>query len=146
MRPFLHAALIVPLLVPATVFGQEHPPSGPATLSGYAEAWSSHDVERIASYFSDDATYEDVTLGVVKHGRAAIQAFARETFDALPGFALEQRSLVGGEGWATMEWVMTGTDRETGKEFSIRGVSVMELDGSKIRSNSDYWNMADFPQ
>jgi ketosteroid isomerase-like protein len=39
---------------------------------------------------------------------------------------------------------MSGTYGETGKSFSVRGVSVMQLENGKIRRNSDYWNMAEF--
>ncbi len=143
MRRSLHFALIVSLTTASAVAAQDRPPSAARSLAGYAEAWSAHDVERIASYFTEDAIYEDVTLGEVHRGRPAIKAFAQGTFDLLPEFAIEQRSLLGGERWAAVEWVMTGTDRATGKRFSVRGVSVMELEGGKIRRNSDYWNMAD---
>ncbi len=30
----------------------------------------------------------------------------------------------------------------TGKRFSIRGVTIIELQGGKIRRNSDYWDAA----
>lgn len=136
------ALLVVPGVAPAAS-GQERPRAAPASLAGYARAWSAHDVERIAAHFTDDAVYEDVTLGEVRRGRAAIRTFARGTSDALPGFALEQRSLRRGERWATPEWVMRGTDRATGKRFAVRGVSVMELERGRIRRNTDYWNMAD---
>lgn len=34
----------------------------------------------------------------------------------------------------------------TGKSFSIRGTSVMELDGNKIKRNSDCWNLVSLLQ
>ena len=145
MPQYRHAALIALLCVaPAAASAQDRPPAAARSLAGYARAWTAHDVERIAAHFTDDAIYEDVSLGAVHRGRAAIRAFARGTFTALPGFAMTQRSLRQGDGWATLEWVMSGTDSATGKRFSVRGVSVMELDGGRIRRNSDYWNMADF--
>jgi hypothetical protein len=30
----------------------------------------------------------------------------------------------------------------TGKRFSIRGVTILELQGDKIRRDSDYWDAA----
>lgn len=140
MRRSLCLAPIVLLLLASAVHAQDaaHP------LAGYVEAWSAHDAERVASYFTEDAVYEDVTLGQAFEGRAAIEAFARGTFETLPGFAIELRSFLGGERWAAIEWVMSGSHRATGKPFAVRGVSVMELDGGRIRRNSDYWNMADF--
>lgn len=145
MRHSRHAALIACLtFAPVTVGAQASAAAATATLAGYTQAWTAHDVERIAAYFTEDATYEDVTLGEVHRGRAAIAGFARGTFAALPGFTMTQRSLHQGERWATLEWVMSGTDSATGRRFSVRGVSVMELEGGRIRRNADYWNMADF--
>ncbi|GAC1465860.1 MAG: hypothetical protein PVSMB5_08100 [Ktedonobacteraceae bacterium] len=53
--------------------------------------------------------------------------------------------------WAGAEWVMTGTHRgdmpglpATNKACTIRGATVCELQGDKIRRNSDYWDMATF--
>jgi steroid delta-isomerase-like uncharacterized protein len=48
-----------------------------------------------------------------------------------------------------MEWVMSGTQKgsfpgmpATGKRFSTRGVTILELQAGKIRRNSDYWDAA----
>ena len=144
MRAFLAAVLVAPFFAASTAPAQKDLPSVSHSLSGYAEAWSTHDVERIAGYFTEDAVYEDVALGEVNRGKSAIKRFAESTFAALPGFAIKQKSLVVGDGSAAMEWIMTGTDRATERRFSVRGVSIMELEGGKIRRNSDYWNMADF--
>lgn len=120
-------------------------------LEGYAEAWSSHDVERIASFFTDDCSYEDVALGIVNRGKEQLRAFADGTFAAFPDFAIEPRSSFAAGGWTATEWVMSGTHRgdlpglpATGKRFSVRGASIMELEEGKIRRNSDYWDMAAF--
>ena len=144
MRTFLAAILVAPFIAALAAPAKEDASSVSHSLSGYTEAWSTHDLERIAGYFTEDAVYEDVALGEVHRGKSAIKKFAESTFAALPGFAIQQRSLVVGDGSATMEWIMTGTDRATERRFSVRGVSIMELEGGKIRRNSDYWNMADF--
>ena len=144
MRSFLPTVLMAPLLAASAASAQEHGSVEAHLFSSYAAAWSSNNVERVAAYFTDDAIYEDVALGRVHHGKSAIKAFAQGTFDALPGFKMKQQSLVLGNGSAAFEWVMSGTYRETGKSFSVRGVSVMQLENGKIRRNSDYWNMAEF--
>jgi steroid delta-isomerase-like uncharacterized protein len=144
MHSFLPTVLMVPLLAASTASGQDQGSAEARLLSSYAAAWSSHDVEKVAAYFTDDAIYEDVTLGQVHQGKSAIKAFAQGTFDMLPGYAMKQQSLVLGNGSAAVEWVMSGTYGETGKSFSVRGVSVMQLENGKIRRNSDYWNMAEF--
>ena len=143
MRSFL-PLLLVPLLAASAASGEDHGSAEARLLLSYEAAWSAHDAEKVAAYFTDDAVYEDVALGEVHRGKAAIKAFAKGTFEILPGYALKPRSLVVGKGSAAVEWVMSGTFRETGKSFSVRGVSVMQLENGKIRRNSDYWNMAEF--
>lgn len=144
MRSFLVTTLMVPLVAASAAFAQEHVSVEERLLSGYAAAWSSNDVEKLAAYFTDDAIYEDVALGEVHRGKPAIMAFARGTFDALPGFTMKPQSLVVGNESAAFEWIMSGTFRKTGKSFSVRGVSVMQFENGKIRRNSDYWNIAEF--
>ena len=144
MRAFLTAVLLAPFVAASAAPAQQKSPSVAHALSGYTQAWSAHDADRIAAYFTDDAVYEDVALGEVSRGKPAIKKFAQGTFDSMPGFTIEQKSLVIGERSAAMEWIMSGTDRATAKRFSVRGVSIMELRSGKITRNSDYWNLADF--
>jgi len=122
-------------------------------LADYTTAWNSHDVEKIPSFFTDDCIYEDVAMGAVNRGKEEVRAFASGIFAAFPDFKIEITSrLVAGDREAS-EWIISGTQTgdlpgipATGKSFSIRGVSIIELHGGKIRRSSDYWNMAAFLQ
>ncbi len=123
-------------------------------LRKYAAAWNAHDIERVMTYFTDDATYEDVALGLVNTGKPQIREFARSMFDATPDINFEVVSLIVAGDRIASEWGMTGTQTgpsmtglpSTGKPFSIRGASVGELAGDKIKRNSDYWNLASLLQ
>ena len=119
----------------------------------YLAAWNSHDVEKIASFFTDDCVYEDVAVGAVSRGKEELKAFASTTFAAFPDFKVEPTSRFVAGDWAGTEWIMRGTQTgdllgipATGKSFSIRGASIRELHEGKIRRNADYWNMASFLQ
>lgn len=100
--------------------------------------------------FTDDCLYEDVTFGVVLRGKKELRAFADGCFAAVPDFAFEltSRSAAGKAG--AMEWRMSGTHRgdfpglpATGRTFSgIRGASVVEFEGGRMRRCSDYWDAA----
>lgn len=49
------------------------------------------------------------------------------------------------DGHGTIEWVFSGTDQGiygTGRTFSVRGVAVLDVRGSKIARNSDYFDLA----
>lgn len=121
-------------------------------LESWAAAWSSHDTRRVLALFTDDCIYEDVTFGVVTHGKEELRAFADGVFAAVPDFRIELTSRFAAGTWAGMEWVMAGTHQgdfpgmpATGRRFSkIRGAAIAELLGGKLRRNSDYWDAVTF--
>src|SRR5215472_9825287 len=94
----------------------------------WIDAWNSHNPDTVVALYTEDAVLEDVTLGAVNRGRAAIRDFAVSTFAALPDahFDLVRSTVKDGHG--TIEWVVSGTDTGafggTGKPYSVRGVSV----------------------
>ena len=120
-------------------------------IDQWATAWSSHDVDRVLRLFTDNCTYEDVPIGVVNRGKDALRVFAEFFFSVAPDFKIEVARRFEIEGWAAGEWTMFGTQKgdmpnlpATGKLFSIRGVTILELEGEKISRCSDYWDMAAF--
>jgi steroid delta-isomerase-like uncharacterized protein len=115
----------------------------------WAAAWSSHDPERVVSLFDEDCVFEDVTFGVVARGKKELRAFAQGVFAGIPDFKIELTSRFMAGGAAGVEWVMSGTHKgdfpgmpATGKRFSIRGATILELAEGKIRRDSDYWDAA----
>jgi steroid delta-isomerase-like uncharacterized protein len=121
-------------------------------LENWAAAWSSHDAEKVLALFTDDCVYEDVTFGVVTRGKEELRAFATGAFAAVPDFKFQLTTRFAVGHLAGMEWLMSGTHAgdfpglpATGRRFSsIRGATIVELHGSKIRRNSDYWDAATF--
>lgn len=118
-------------------------------LEAWAMAWSSHDTEKVLSLFTDDCVYEDVTFGVINHEKEELRAFAEGVFAGIPDFKVDLKTRFAAGSWACMEWVMSGTHKgdfpgmpATGERFSIRGVTILELQAGKIRRNSDYWDAA----
>lgn len=121
-------------------------------MGPYLEAWNSHDPANVGAYMANDATYEDLAVGVVHEGREAIEAFVNTThqFSEDYRFTLVSQQQSGGQYAA--EWEMAGTNTgeaaglpATNKPYRIRGVSVGRLDADgKIVQNRDYWNMADY--
>ena len=56
---------------------------------------------------------------------------------------LANSSIQGGHG--SIEWVFSGTDAgmfKTGKQFSVRGVSIVTVKNGKISRNIDYYDVA----
>ncbi len=122
-------------------------------LDDWATAWSSSDFsdpERVLALFLDDGVFEDVTFGVLVHGKEELRRFVNDAFSAVPDFKYEVTRRFATNQWAAIEWVMSGTHRgdfpgipATNKRFSsVRGSTVLELEAGKIRRESDYWDAA----
>ena len=108
-------------------------------------AWNSHDVEKVIPVYTEGVLYEDVTFGLVNHGSAELRKFATFFFDAVPDLKLEMvKSTIDGQ-HGTIEWVFSGADKgvyKTGKKFSVRGVSVIDLEEGKVSRSLDFYDSA----
>jgi steroid delta-isomerase-like uncharacterized protein len=118
----------------------------------YLDAWNAHDGDAVVSWMTDDAVYEDVALGQMHKGKEAIRTFVNDMESNLSSdYRFEAVSEQSTDTAYHTEWRLCGThDRDggglpaTNKQFEIRGVSVGTLQDGKIKTNRDYWNMADF--
>lgn len=115
----------------------------------YAAAWSTQNVEKILSFFTEDCVYEDVALSAVNTGKQELEAFLRATFAAIPDFQIEPKAAFAAGPQRANEWVMSGTQSgpfpgipATNRSFSVRGASIMEMEQGRIRRNTDYWSLA----
>ena len=149
MKGFRSYRLTGAILGVLTVVGSLHaraqvPP--PQIGQAWVDFWNSRDVNLAATLFTNDVFYEDVTLGAVNHGILELQAFAEFYFSTAPPdarFDLVASQIRGQHGYIEWVWtVPTDTFFGTGKPFSVRGVTAIDLDGNKIARNSDYWDLA----
>ncbi len=121
-------------------------------MTDYLTAWNSHDGAKVTAFMADDASYEDVALGVVHEGHDAIAAFVDQAHHASKDYSFTSVSEQQVGDRYAMEWEMAGTNTgegggvpATNKPYRIRGVSIGQLDtAGKIKVNRDYWNMADY--
>jgi uncharacterized protein (TIGR02246 family) len=63
-------------------------------VSAYVEAMNRHDVEGVLNFFSEDAAYEDVAIGVVRRGRSQIEEFVTFFFHCYHNVTYTPRSAV----------------------------------------------------
>src|SRR5258707_4059042 len=85
----------------------------------WATAWSSSDSgdpEDVLALFADDCIFEDVTFGVVAHGKEELRAFANRAFAAVPDFSYGLESSFATTQSAGIEGVMSSTPRS---EFPV---------------------------
>jgi steroid delta-isomerase-like uncharacterized protein len=116
-----------------------------ALAERWIAAWNSRNPDKMLPLFTDDIFYEDVAFGEANHGSAELRKFAASEFEAVPDFELKLLRADIHDGHGTIEWSFSGTDKgiyETGKKFSVRGVSVIEVRDHKIFRNLDFYDSA----
>lgn len=141
--------LVISFIVTALVIAGPFTPAVRADDTGLAQtwvdAWNSHDADAVAALFTHDAVFEEVPFGIVQHGPAQIRALAQFWFAVFPDFRMESVNCTLRGDHATVEWTISATDvglYGTGKQFSGRGVSVIDLHGNKIARQSEYYDAA----
>lgn len=115
----------------------------------WGEAWNAHQVDQVLSYVTDDIVYEGMGGARISRGKDEVKDYVAETFTAFPDFKLELKCFLASGDLAGSEWVMTGTFlgevksapvKPTGKSFSVRGASITEFRGEKIKRHTDYYD------
>ncbi|MDD5700726.1 MAG: DUF1348 family protein [Dehalococcoidales bacterium] len=117
---------------------------------GYFDAWNTHDVEKILSYFTDDCIYEDFGNGKTCNGKAELKEYCHMLFLDYPDLRLEKKSWFSSGNNISYEYIISGTHKHssnpsipvTGKRFSVPGVSLIEMRSSKIYHKRTYFNQA----
>jgi steroid delta-isomerase-like uncharacterized protein len=108
-------------------------------------AWNSHDPEKVIAIFTPDVLFEDVTFRATSHGSPELRKFAASIFDAVPDAKFELVNASADRKCGHIEWVFSGTDHglyKTGKRFSVRGVSVIDVRQGRISRELDYYDAA----
>jgi len=120
------------------------------------KAWSAEWLRRFSAadptllidLYGDDASFEDVTLGRRVSGKTELVAF----FGAFMNRAERTNRFtllryVGDAKSGAIEWAWEARHEgdflgqpARGKTTSVRGVSVLEFDGGKVREQRDYWD------
>ena len=142
----LTAPALLAMMVLAVMAWPDVKPKSDASLAKqWIAAWNSHTPDKMLPLFTEDVLYEDVAFGEVNHGKAELSKFAASEFDAVPDLELKllRADIHGGHG--TIEWSFSGTDKgiyKTGKKFSVRGVSVIDVRDGKIFRNLDLYDSA----
>ncbi len=147
LKRSLCIAMLLALLAPAAISAPQEGKSSTDRDAAVAEkwiaAWNSHSPEKMLPVFTDDVFYEDVAFGEVSHGSAELRKFAASEFEGVPDLEVKllRANIQGGHG--TIEWVFSGTDKgvfNTGKKFSVRGVSVIDVRDGKISRSIDFYD------
>jgi len=142
-RVFTAAAVLLLLALTVAASPDVKGAGDNAIAEKWIAAWNSHSPDKMLPLFSDDIVYEDVAFGELSHGKAEVSKFAASEFEAVPDLELKllRADIHGGHG--TIEWSFSGTDKDiykTGKKFTVRGVSVIDVRNGKIVRNLDFYD------
>lgn len=123
-------------------------------LHGYMNAWQTHSIEKIGSYFADNVVWYDLPSDSTTQGKAKV---TRAITDAFMGHAPNMYWVKNGDifvsgNTVTYEWIYGGTfngswgDIEIkNKKFSIKGISTTTINKKgKIILQKDYYDMYGF--
>ena len=114
----------------------------------YNDAWNGHDADAFVGCFTKDGTFcnPDTYPGV---GGEALANYVKGLWAAVPDFSIEL--LNAGEiqpGLVADHWQLRATDvgpradgsNGTGRTFSIKGASIVQVEGEKVRSDQSYFD------
>src|ERR1700674_280898 len=136
--------LVLPAIA-ASPAGKSAADPGAALPEKWIAGWNSHDPGKMLPLFTDDIFYEDVAFGEVSHGQAEVSKFFLSELEGVPDLELKLMRADMHDGHGTIEWTFSGTDKDvfkTGKKFSVRGVSVIDMRDGKIFRNVDFYDAA----
>jgi len=138
------ALLFVPII--SVTFGCTASSSNQnAVAQAWIDGWNSTDPAKLVAAFTPDGVYEDVTFGLKKQGSAEIADLHKFFHSSVGGLNVKLVDAHINGGYGTIEWIFGGTDVgvfKTGKPFSVRGVSVIEVKDGRISRNLDYYDAA----
>ncbi len=119
----------------------------PEVVRDWIDAWNDNDPDAIAALYANDGIYEDVPSGQEARGDD-ISGFLADFFAVAGDVELELTDAFGDDDWAVAEYAFSATNQgifpgaPVGASWSVRTVTVFELDGDEIRRSSDYYDVA----
>ncbi len=115
-----------------------------ALLQRINDAFNSRDIDRIMSFFADDATFlmarGPEPCGRRVHGKEAIRKVLADRFEVVQGMNWEHidRFVCGNR--AVTVWTVTGRS-DDGEVLNYRGCDLYEFRDGKIINKDTYWKM-----
>lgn len=122
-------------------------------LATYADminqAWNSHDIEKVLSFYSPEYVGDDVGQASLLRGHEGLRAMLENYWSAFPDLRFKVVStLVEGDRLAIV-WVGEGTHQgtimnipPTGHKVEARGVSIIEVQDGLVVRGQYIWDLA----
>ena len=121
-------------------------PASLGTLKALVDAFNAHDLERIMSFFADEAVLEmprgPDPWGRRYSGKQAVREGLRARFEGLPDvhYGADSHFVDGDMGIS--QWTVTGTMR-SGEKIEARGCDFYTFRGDKIVRKGSFWKIVE---
>jgi ketosteroid isomerase-like protein len=109
-------------------------------------AFNARDVDRIAAFFAEDATFMMARgpepCGRRVHGREAIRTVLADRFKVIPDMRWDHIDVFIAGHRAVSVWTVTGAGGD-GERLNYRGCDIYEFRGDKILNKDTYWKLVE---
>jgi steroid delta-isomerase-like uncharacterized protein len=128
------------------------PSALPPVLAAWEAAMATHDPDQILALYTADAVWEEVPLGLVATGQSEIRAHLERLFAATPditydvtgGFATASEAVAECTISGTLTGDFPGLPPGIGQPYTVRGVSVFQVEHGQIARYTEYWDAYGF--
>lgn len=122
-------------------------------LASYAEtineAWNSHDIEKVLSFYSPEYIGDDIGQSSLLRGHDGLRAMLETYWQAFPDLQFRVTDRLIQDSRLVVVWVAEGTHRgtimnipSTGHKVEVRGVSIIDVENDLIVRGQYVWDLA----
>ena len=122
-------------------------------LALYAEtindAWNSHDIQKVLSFYSPEYVGDDVGQASLQQGHADLRAMLETHWRAFPDLRFVVMEALVQAGRVAIVWVGEGTHQgpimnipPTGRRVIVRGVSIIDVRDGLVVRGQYIWDLA----
>ncbi|MDQ5852831.1 MAG: ester cyclase [Chloroflexota bacterium] len=117
-------------------------------MADLLDAWNSHDIERVASFYAPDYVGVDIGQARPQYGPAERCRVLASYVRAFPDLHFTGETIIE-DNRIALVWTMRGTHRgslmripPTGRTIEVRGVSLLTVEDGKVKRGLNIWDMA----
>jgi uncharacterized protein (TIGR02246 family) len=118
----------------------------PELMKAINAAFNARDVDRIAAFFADDATFMMArgpeACGRRVHGKEAIRTVLADRFTVIPDMRWDHIDVFIAGPRAVSVWMVRGEGQD-GEKLEYQGCDIYEFRGDKILSKDTYWKIVE---
>ena len=113
------------------------------------EAWNSHDIEKVLSFYSPEYVGDDVGQASLLRGHEGLRTMLEMYWRAFPDLRFAVTDTVVQDTRVAIVWVAEGTHQgpvmnipPTGHKVEVRGVSIIDVEDGLVVRGQYIWDLA----